>query len=310
MLFFENDYGEGAHEKILEGLQKTNYEKLPGYETDFYCERAREKIKQACGCPEAEVFFLAGGTQTNAVVIRSMLCPYEGVIAAGTGHVSCHEAGAIEYTGHKVLELTGHQGKIEAEDLQALFSICRDYRIPLYIDGARLGYGLMSRETDVTLPFLAEHCHVFYIGGTKVGALCGEAVVFTKNNTPDHFMTLVKQQGALPAKGRLLGVQFDVLFTENLYTELGRRAIETAELLKEAFRENGYTFYLESPTNQQFILLEDVQAEQLSREVSFSFWEKPDATHTVVRFVTSWATREEDIEKLKQLLRKYRKNDG
>ena len=349
MLFFENDYGEGAHEKILEGLQKTNYEKLPGYETDCYCERAREKIKQACGCPEADVFFLAGGTQTNAVVIRSMLRPYEGVIAAGTGHVSCHEAGAIEYTGHKVLELTGHQGKIEAEELQAylkkfygdeshehmvfpgmvyishpteygtlyskqelqaLFSICRDYRIPLYIDGARLGYGLMSRETDVTLPFLAEHCHVFYIGGTKVGALCGEAVVFTKNNTPDHFMTLVKQQGALPAKGRLLGVQFDVLFTENLYTELGRRAIETAELLKEAFRENGYTFYLESPTNQQFILLEDVQAEQLSREVSFSFWEKPDATHTVVRFVTSWATREEDIEKLKQLLRKYRKNDG
>ena len=216
-------------------FRRPTMKNLPGYETDCYCERAREKIKQACGCPEAEVFFLAGGTQTNAVVIRSMLRPYEGVIAAGTGHVSCHEAGAIEYTGHKVLELTGHQGKIEAEDLQAdlkkfygdeshehmvfpgmvyishpteygtlyskqelqaLFSICRDYRIPLYIDGARLGYGLMSRETDVTLPFLAEHCHVFYIGGTKVGALCGEAVVFTKKQYSGPFHDSCKAAGS------------------------------------------------------------------------------------------------------------------
>ena len=349
MLFFENDYGEGAHERILERLRETNYEKLPGYETDRYCAQAREKIKKACDCPQGEVFFLAGGTQTNAVVIRSLLRPYEGVLAAKTGHISCHEAGAIEYTGHKVLELPEHQGKLQAreveaymkkfygdeshehmvfpgmvyishpteygtlyskEELEELYSVCAAYKLPLYVDGARLGYGLMSRETDVTLPILARCCDVFYMGGTKVGALCGEAVVFTKKNAPEHFMTLVKQQGALPAKGRLLGIQFDTLFTEGLYLELGRRAIETAELLKEAFRKNGYTFYLESPTNQQFLLLEDNQARQLSEEVCFSFWEKPDETHTIVRFVTSWATEKEDIEKLEKLLERCRKNAG
>lgn len=344
MLFFENDYGEGAHEKILERFRETNYEKLPGYETDRYCEQAKEKIKAACECPEAEVYFLAGGTQTNAVVIRSLLRPYEGVLAARTGHINCHEAGAIEYTGHKVLELPEHQGKIRAEELEAylktfygdeshehmvfpgmvylshpteygtlytreeleqIYGVCRENHLTLYVDGARLGYGLMSRETDVTLPFLAGCCDVFYIGGTKVGALCGEAVVFTKNNSPAHFMTLVKQQGAMPAKGRLLGVQFDTLFTDGLYWELGRRAIEMAELLKEVFHRKGYAFYLESPTNQQFLLLEDEEAERLSREVCFSFWEKPDETHTVVRFVTSWATQEEDIRQLEKRLRSY-----
>ena len=278
------------------------------------------------------------------MVIRSLLRPYEGVLAARTGHINCHEAGAIEYTGHKVLELPEHQGKIRAEELEAylktfygdeshehmvfpgmvylshpteygtlytreeleqIYGVCRENHLTLYVDGARLGYGLMSRETDVTLPFLAGCCDVFYIGGTKVGALCGEAVVFTKNNSPAHFMTLVKQQGAMPAKGRLLGVQFDTLFTDGLYWELGRRAIEMAELLKEVFHRKGYASYLESPTNQQFLLLEDEEAERLSREVCFSFWEKPDETHTVVRFVTSWATQEEDIRQLEKLLRSY-----
>ena len=341
MLSFENDYTEGAHEEILKRLVETNMEKLSGYGTDIYCESATKKIREAWECPEADVFFLVGGTQTNAVVIDGMLKQYEGVVAAETGHVSIHEAGAIEYTGHKVLEVPHQNGKIVTEELERylaqfwqdsnhehmvfpgmvyishpteygtlytkkeleeLSAICRKYKIPLYLDGARLGYGLMSRETDVTLPLIAECCDVFYIGGTKVGALCGEAVVFTKNNMPPHFMTIVKQHGALLAKGRLLGIQFDTLFTDQLYQKISSHGIEMAERLKAALKEKGYPFYLESPTNQQFIILENSEMERLSREVVFSFWEKADESHTVVRFATSWATKEEDIEKLKGLL--------
>ncbi|MDD3795609.1 MAG: low specificity L-threonine aldolase [Lachnospiraceae bacterium] len=341
MLSFESDYIEGAHPQILQQLLETNLEQLSGYGSDHYCESARRKIAEACDCPEADVQFLAGGTQTNQIVISAMLQDYEGVVAAHTGHVSAHEAGAIEYTGHKVLELPSHDGKITAdelkeylqnfyqdenhehmvfpgmvyishpteygtlyrkEELKALSEICREYHMPLYLDGARLGYGLMSVDADVTLADVAEYCDVFYIGGTKVGALCGEAVVFTKNNMPKHFMTMVKQHGGLMAKGRLLGIQFDTLFTDDLYFQISRHAIEMAELLKHIFREKGYSFYLESPTNQQFVILENAQMDQLKRNVAFSFWEKADATHTVVRFATSWATKKEDIEKLKELL--------
>lgn len=341
MLSFENDYGQGAHPQILKRLTETNLESLSGYGQDKYCESAKEKIKEACDCPQAEIFFLAGGTQTNQVVIDSLLKSYEGVVSAYTGHVSSHEAGAIEHSGHKVLELDGHQGKIDAKELKqylenfwqdanhehmvfpgmvyishpteygTLYSrreleeitgVCRKFKIPLYLDGARLGYGLMSGKTDVTLPVIAECCDVFYIGGTKVGALCGEAVVFTKKNIPAHFLTLVKQKGALLAKGRLLGIQFDTLFTDGLYFEIGRHAIKMAELLKECFREKGYTFYLDSPTNQQFIVLENMKMENLKKEVIFSFWEKIDKDHTVVRFATSWATTEEQIRELAGLL--------
>lgn len=341
MLSFECDYAEGAHEKILQRLIETNMEHLSGYGNDKYCESAKEKIRRACECPQAEISFLVGGTQTNAVVIDAMLKPYEGVVSAKTGHVNAHEAGAIEYTGHKVLELPGHEGKIRAEELEqylrnfwedgnyehmvfpgmvyishpteygtlyskeelnSLAGICRKYKIPLYLDGARLGYGLMSKETDVTLPMIAEYCDVFYIGGTKVGALCGEAVVFTKNNMPPHFLTIVKQHGALLAKRRLLGIQFDTLFTDNLYCGISAHAIEMAELLKEGFRKKGYRFFLESPTNQQFIVLENREMERLKDQVTFSFWEKADEEHTVVRFATSWATTEEDVNSLMELL--------
>lgn len=341
MLSFESDYIEGAHEKILERLLETNLEQLPGYGSDIYCDSAKEKIRAACECPDADIYFLAGGTQTNAIVIDALLAPYEGVISAETGHVNGHEAGAIEYTGHKVLALPHHEGKIRADELEAylrgfwqdanhehmvfpgmvyishpseygtlysraeledISAICRANQIPLYLDGARLGYGLMSNSTDVTLPLIAECCDVFYIGGTKVGALCGEAVVFTRHNTPRHFMTTVKQHGALLAKGRLLGVQFDTLFTDELYFKIGRHAIQMAELLKEGFRERGYAFYLESPTNQQFIILEDEEMERLKSHVSFGFWEKPDEDHTVVRFATSWATKESNIAQLMELL--------
>lgn len=341
MLSFECDYNKGAHRKVLERLLETNDEALPGYGNDCYCESAKEKIRKACDCKEAEIFLLAGGTQTNMLVISTMLRPYEGVVAAATGHINVHEAGAIEHSGHKVLEIPGHDGKMNAgeleeylkrywadsshehmvfpgmvyishpteygtlytkAELEALSGVCRAYRIPLYLDGARLGYGLMSKNTDVTLPMIARYCDVFYIGGTKVGALCGEAVVFTKQNMPAHFLTMVKQKGGLLAKGRLLGVQFDALFTDDLYYQISRQAIDMAENLKELFRKKGYRFFLDSPTNQQFIILENKEMERLRKEVRFEVWEPYDETHTVVRFATSYATTEEDIENLQNVL--------
>lgn len=341
MLSFTCDYTQGAHPKILERLLETNMERLPGYGSDCYCESAKEKIRSACECPEAEIYFLAGGTQTNAIVIDSMLKKYEGVIAAATGHINVHESGAIEYTGHKVLTLPAHEGKIRADELEtflktfwgdqnhehmvfpgmvyishpteygtlytkaeleAISSICHSYKIPLYLDGARLGYGLMSHRTDVTLSMISKLCDVFYIGGTKVGALCGEAVVFTRENAPCHFLALIKQHGALLAKGRLLGTQFDTLFTDDLYFTISRHAIEMAELLKKGFIEKGYSFFLDSPTNQQFIILDNNDLEELQEKVAFEIWEKLDNKHTVVRFATSWGTTAEEIEKLVELL--------
>ena len=341
MVSFESDYIAGAHPEVLRRLRETNTEPLPGYGSDPYCESAKEKIRKAVGMPEAEVWFLTGGTQTNAVVISTMLADYEGVIAAKTGHVSTHEAGAIEYTGHEVLELPQADGKIVPETLEkylkdyfadenhehmtfpgmvylshpteygTLYSkaeltdiskTCREYGIPLFLDGARLGYALESRKTDLTLPEIAELCDVFYIGGTKVGALCGEAIVFTKGNMPKHFLTSVKKRGALLAKGRLLGVQFDALFTDELYFRIGRHAIEMAEKLKDIIRKHGLPFYNQSPTNQQFVILENRQMEKLGEDIAFSFWEKTDDTHTVVRFATGWSTTEEDLKALDEAL--------
>ncbi len=341
MQHFNSDYMEGAHPKILEKLLETNMEKTPGYETDAYCERAKQKIREACACPDGDIYFLVGGTQTNACVIGAVLSPCEGVIAADTGHINVHEAGAIEASGHKVLALPQKNGKLSAqevrnyletfyadesyehmvlpgmvyishpteygtlytkEELKQLHDVCETYSIPLYLDGARLGYGLMARNTDVTLPDVAKYCDVFYIGGTKVGALFGEAVVFTKPSLVKHFFTYIKQQGALLAKGRLLGIQFDALFTDNLYCTIAEHAIDMAEKLKSGLRAKGYSFYLDSPTNQQFILLENTKIEALSKKVTFSFWEKFDETHTVIRFATSWATSKEDIDTLLTLL--------
>ncbi|MBQ8409632.1 MAG: aminotransferase class I/II-fold pyridoxal phosphate-dependent enzyme [Clostridia bacterium] len=341
MISFESDYIMGAHPEILRRLTETNFEALSGYGADKYCDAAKEKIKAACNRPDADVWFLVGGTQSNAVVISTMLSRYEGVIAAETGHIGFHEAGAVEYTGHKVFLLPQHKGKLDADEvrayiegfygdanhnhmvppgmvyishpteygtlytkdeLTALSKVCRDYKIPLFLDGARLGYGLMSNNTDVTLPDIAALCDVFYIGGTKVGALCGEAIVFTNNNTPKQFLTQIKQQGALIAKGRLLGVQFDTLFTDDLYFKISRHAIEMAELLKSALTEKNYEFFLDSPTNQQFVLIEDEKLAELKEHVAVGFWEKPDDSHTVIRFATSWATTEDDIVELKKYL--------
>ncbi len=341
MVSFESDYIAGAHPDILRRLAETNLESLPGYGTDHYSESAKQKIRDCIGLPEAEIFFLAGGTQANAVVIAAVLADYEGVIAAETGHISSHEAGAIEYTGHEVLTLPQKEGKIVPADLEAFLAgffadanhehmtfpgmvylshpteygtlytreelsriaaLCRKYGLSLFLDGARLGYGLMSPETDVSLRDIANLCDIFYIGGTKVGALCGEAVVFTRGNMPKHFLTSVKRRGALLAKGRLTGVQFDALFTDNLYFRISRHAIEMAEKLKEVLRRHGLPFYIQSPTNQQFVVLEDRQMEKLAEKVAFSFWEKPDPSHTVVRLATGWSTTDEDLAELDRAL--------
>ena len=292
-----------------------------------------------------------GGTQTNQTIIDMLLEPYEGVVAAQTGHVAAHEAGAIEFSGHKVLTLpsipeksassdaiySDEIGKISAEDLKKLLkdfyeddnhehmvfpgavyishpteygtlytkselcelsAICKEYEIPLFLDGARLGYGLMSRRTDVTLQDIAKLVDVFYIGGTKVGALFGEAVVFPGKVPTKHPVPIIKQHGALLAKGWLLGLMFDTLFTDDLYMDISRNAIDKAEKLREGLTEKGYQLYIDSPTNQQFILLEDDRLKELSEHVRYGFWEKPDENHTVIRLATDWATTDEDIEEL------------
>ena len=336
IISFESDYNNGAHPSVLRHLIDTNESQSASYGYDEWSESARRKIKAACKADNAEVFFLVGGTQTNATVIDSMLSRFEGVVAVETAHINVHESGAVEASGHKVLTLPSHNGKMDAEELRALLKtfhtdptrdhmvwpgmvyitfptelgtvnksfeieqisdVCKEYNIPLFIDGARLGYGLMSDECDFDLPWLASHCDVFYIGGTKVGALCGEAVVFTKNNVPRQFFTIVKQHGALLAKSRIAGVQFDALFTDGLYFKISRNAIEKAMQLREIFQKAGLAIN-DSPTNQQFVILSNEQMERLSKLIAFETWEPIDDNNTLCRFVTSWATTDKDLEAL------------
>ena len=341
MLAFNNDYSHGAHPAVLQALVDTNMEPQPGYGTDAHTERAKQLIREACQAPDADVFFLVGGTQANATVIDMLLAPYEGVVAAETGHVACHEAGAIEFGGHKVLTIPGYEGKMHAEDLEnyiqvfyenesyehtvfpgavyvslsteygtlyskaelaAIHAVCQKREIPLFVDGARLAYALAADECDITLPELAQLCDVFYIGGTKVGALCGEAVVFP-HGAPAHFMTMVKQQGALLAKGRLLGIQFDVLFTDGLYFSISKNAIATANRLKAGFAAKGYRFFIGLPHQPAL--------RRARKTPSWPRWKaRPSSasgrstidTHTVVRIATSWATRMEEVEQLLELM--------
>lgn len=341
MLSFASDYIAGAHPEILKRLTETNLENLSAYGSDRYCISAAEKIKKAFGCPEAEVRFLTGGTQTNQIVISTVLRPWEGVIAAVTGHVSTHEAGAVEFTGHKVLEVESKNGKISADaldnymqeyfaddnyehvvrpgmvyitfpteygtlyskqELTEIKAVCEKHRLPLYIDGARLGYALACKTNDISPAEFASLCDIFYIGGTKVGALCGEAVVFNKGFLPEHFLSQTKQHGALVAKGRLFGVQFDTLFTDGLYMRISRHAIAMADELEAILTEKGYRFFLESPTNQKFIIFDNNDLKRLSGKVEFGFWETYDEQHTVMRLATSWSTTKEDIEMVKSIL--------
>ena len=341
MINLESDYTTGAHPEILKRLNETNFVALSGYGCDKFCKSAKEKIKKACGLKNAEIEFLVGGTQTNLTVISTLLKDYEGVLAVDNGHINIHEAGAIEYSGHKVLTLKGEEGKLKADilksylkdflnddnrehmvfpgmvyisypteygtiykkkELKDLYKVCKEYKIPLFIDGARLGYGLMSNESDMSLKDIVKLCDVLYIGGTKVGALCGEAIVFTNMKKPKYFVTSIKKRGALLAKGRLLGIQFDTLFTNDLYFKISKHAILQSERLKKIFKTHGYKFYMDTPTNQLFFIMDRNAIKKLQKKVAFRFWEKYDEKNDVVRFVTSWSTSEKDIDELEKIL--------
>lgn len=339
MYTFESDYIEGAHPLILDRLLSTNMEQLSGYGNDKYTRSAEEKILEACDLPHGSVYFLAGGTQTNQVVIDSMTRSYEGVISVVSGHINCHEAGAIEASGHKVLTLPEHNGKMDAhelavylhdfyadgshshmvypgmvyiahpteygtlytrEEVEKIRTVCDAYHLPLFLDGARLGYAL-GTDSDVDLKALGELCDVFYIGGTKCGALIGEAVVFARTPMPKHFATMVKRHGAMLAKGRLIASQFDVLFTDRLYEKINAHAVEQAMHIKHTLQAKGYRMLIDSPTNQQFVILSEDKIKELQDKVGFEVWEKVDDTHSAVRFVTSWATKDEAIDMLLEL---------
>jgi threonine aldolase len=340
MLAFCNDYSEGCHPLILKRLAETNMEELPGYGSDHYTLEAKAKIAAACQAPKADVYFLTGGTQSNQVVIASLLHSYEGVVCCSTGHIAIHEAGAIEETGHKVLTIPAQDGKLMAQDLEkylidfantaskdhmvqpgmvyisqpteygtlysqaeltALRAVSKKYGLSFFVDGARLAYALATKENDVSLPELAQLCDVFYFGGTKAGLLCGEAVVFPAG-APAHFLTFIKQHGALVAKGRLFGVQFDALFSDDLYLKVGQNAIEQAIRLRKALKAKGYTFAIASPTNQTFVVVDNAKKEALAKKVWFDLWDNLDANHTVIRLCTSWATSSEAVAELIAIL--------
>ncbi len=339
MTSFESDYNNGAHPFVLRRLIETNDSQSASYGYDEWSEQARQKIRTTCQTPDADIYFLVGGTQANTTVIDAMLPVYGAVIATETGHINVHESGAVEANGHKVITLPSHNGRMTADDLQnylkrffddptwehmavpgmvyitfptelgtvykaaeieAIYHVTQQYSIPLFIDGARLGYGLASPDCDFDLPWLAHHCDVFYIGGTKVGALCGEAVVFP-NKAPRGFFTMVKRQGALLAKSRLAGVQFDALFTDGLYLQIAQHALDMAMQLRQLFVDAGIPIK-DSPTNQQFVVLTNEQMKQLMSQVLFETWEPIDEDHTLCRFVTSWATTDADMKELSSAL--------
>ena len=340
MVSFESDYNNGAHPEVISHLLETNGKQSQSYGFDEWSEQARKKIRAASKCPEADIFFLVGGTQANATVIDGMLHTYEGVIAVQTAHINVHESGAVEASGHKVITLPSHGGKMDAGELEAwlkafhadptlehmvipgmvyitfptelgsvytakeideILAVCHRYDLKLFIDGARLGYGLASSECDFDLPWLAHHCDAFYIGGTKVGALCGEAVVFPRGNAPRHFMNIVKRHGALLAKSRLAGIQFDALFTDNLYFNISKHAIDMAMKMRKLFEDAGIPLR-DSSTNQQFVVLTHEQMKHILKDILFETWEPIDADHTLCRFVTSWATTDRDLKTMKEAL--------
>ena len=346
MLRFECDYGEGAAPAVLELLQKTNFDQTPGYGEDEYCAAAREKIKAACRAPEADVHFLVGGTLTNTTVIASVRRPYQGVLTAASGHINCHETGAIESSGHKVLALPTNNGKITAQqvedyynwhhfnpdyehmvmpgmvyisfpteggtlyskaELTALYQVCQKCGLPLFIDGARMGYGLTCDDCDLTLPELAQLCDVFYIGGNKVGALFGEAVVIMNPALKRDFRFMMKQRGGMLAKGRLLGLQFDTLFTDDLYFKISRHANVMAKKIHAIFEDCGYKFLFDSPTNQQYPIMSDAELAILGQSFGYEYWERIDETHSAIRFASSWATTEDNISALRQAVEALKK---
>ena len=342
MIYFNNDYSEGCHEAILDALTRTNLVQTPGYGEDAYCARAAEKIRKLCGREDLAVHFLVGGTQANLTVIDAALRPHQGTLCAVTGHINGHETGAVEATGHKVLALPGKDGKISAEqvrsyvlahradssfehmvqpklvyisspselgtlyslaELEALSQVCRELGLYLFLDGARLGYGLAARDNDVTLADLARLCDVFYIGGTKVGALFGEAVVIANPALAEDFRYLIKQHGGMLAKGRLLGIQFDTLMSDNLYFSIGARAVALADQIRATLDELQVPYLVPGSTNQIFPIFPDALLEELAKEFVFCEQERVDDTHRAVRFCTSWATTQENVDRLCQALK-------
>lgn len=344
MIYFNSDYTEGCHPAILARLAETNLEQTTGYGMDDYCAQAAEKIKEACQAPNADVHFLVGGTQTNVTVISAALRPYQGAITAASGHINVHETGALEACGHKCLTLESADGKLTAQQIAAcvdghfadgsaehmvqpklvyisnptelgtiykheelceISRVCRKRGIYLFVDGARLGYGLACRENDMTLADIAELADVFYIGGTKVGALFGEAVVITNDELKKDFRYSIKQHGGMLAKGRLLGIQFLTLFEENRYFEISAHAARLAEKLRDELADMGVTFFVDSPTNQQFPILPDAVLTELEKKYVYEYQKRVDERHSAVRFCTSWATKEENVDALIADIRKY-----
>ena len=337
MIYFNSDYLEGAHPSVMARLNETNMVQTVGYGEDQYCAAAREKIRAVCQAPEADVHFLVGGTQTNTTVIASILRPWQGVLSADSGHINCHEAGAIESTGHKVITLPAAEGKITAQqvqdyvewhrndestehivqpgmvyishpteygtlyskaELEALSAVCHTYHMPLFVDGARLGYALVSEGTDVTLADLARLTDVFYIGGTKNGAIFGEAVCIMNPALKPDFRYHIKQRGGMLAKGRLLGIQFDELFTDDLYFKISEKAVRQAKRIAKTCEDAGCAFFAPSPTNQQFPIFPDTALEKLAEKYKYSYWARVDETHSSVRLCTSWATTDENVDAL------------
>ena len=342
MIYFNNDYSEGCHEQVLQALIRTNSEQTPGYGEDVYCARAAEKIRRLCGREDAAVHFLVGGTQTNLTVIDAALRPHQGALCAVSGHIHVHETGAVEATGHKVLTVPSSDGKITAqqvaqavqahredasfehmvqpklvyisnptelgtlytrEELTALSETCHGLGLYLFLDGARLGYGLAAKGNDVTMEDVARLCDVFYIGGTKVGALFGEAVVISNPALAEDFRYLIKQHGGMLAKGRLLGVQFDALLEDGLYFKIADKADRLADRLRDTLTELQVPFLVPGVTNQLFPILPDSVLAELAKKYAFSEMERTDEGHRVVRFCTSWATKEENVEELCRDLR-------
>lgn len=337
MIYFHNDYSEGCHTKVLQRLTETNLEQTPGYGSDGYCHAAAEKIKKYCGRDDVDVHFLVGGTQANLTVIDAALRPHQGALCAVSGHINVHETGAVEATGHKVLPLPSDDAKITADqvaqavkahrnddsfehtvqpklvyisnpselgtlyslaELEALSEVCRENGLFLFLDGARMGYGLAAKDYDVTLADIARLCDVFYIGGTKVGALFGEAVVISNPALKEDFRYIIKQHGGMLAKGRLLGVQFDALFTDGLYFQISRHAVEMADRIRACFDELGVPYLVPGVTNQIFPVLSDALLEELGKKFMFTEMERVDENRRCVRFCTSWATKQENVDAL------------
>ena len=343
MIYFNNDYSEGCHENVLQALIRTNMDQTPGYSEDKYCAAAAAKIRKLCGREDVAVHFLVGGTQTNMTVIDAALRPHQGALCADSGHINVHETGAVEATGHKVLPMPSVEGKISADqvkkavllhradgsfehivqpklvyishptelgtlytkaELEALSAVCKELGLYLFLDGARLGYGLMAKDTDVTMEDIARCCDAFYIGGTKVGALFGEAVVISNPALKEDFRYIIKQHGGMLAKGRLLGVQFDALMEDDLYFKISAHADAMADKIRAAMEELNIPSLVPGITNQIFPILPDDVLNELAKTICFTEMERVDDTHRCIRFCTSWATTEKNVQILIDELRR------